>query len=71
MLKKFLSTTKVEGVVETDETFFLESFKGNHTKSVFKIPHPARKHGSKAEKRGISNEQICVVCSIDRRAHLY
>lgn len=48
----------VGGVIEVDEAFFRESFKGNHKKSItFTMPHKAHKNGvkgsrrSKAEKR--------------------
>ncbi|WP_047155301.1 IS1595 family transposase [Aneurinibacillus tyrosinisolvens] len=52
----------LKGIVESDETFFLESYKGKKN-----ITHrKARKRGGKATKRGISNEQICVVVAQDR-----
>lgn len=53
----------VGGVVEVDEAFFRESFKGDHKKSTaFTIPHKAHKRGVKGSysskeekrKRGIS-----------------
>ena len=54
---------EMEGVCEADETYVLESVKGS------KIPEDyhrkARKHGSIASKRGISDEYICVCTSID------
>ncbi len=58
------------GVVEVDEAFFRESFKGNHKKSTtFTMSRNAHMRGvkgsksSKTEKRkrGISKEQVCVV----------
>ncbi|CAH0284269.1 hypothetical protein SRABI96_04067 [Peribacillus sp. Bi96] len=46
-----------EGIVEVDETYFLESHKGRNT-----IPtRKSRKRGGSASKRGISNEQVCVL----------
>ena len=50
-----------EGIVESDDIFFLESNKGSR-----ELPRKARKRGSKATKRGISNEQIAVVVTCDR-----
>ena len=50
-----------QGIVESDDIFFLESSKGSR-----ELPRQARKRGSKATKRGISNEQIAVVVTCDR-----
>ena len=45
-----------KAIVEADETFFLESYKGS-----IKLPHPDRKRGGKAAKRCLSAEQIPVL----------
>ena len=52
-LKSFVAdnASKLSGIAEADETFFLESFKGQG-----KLPRPARKRGGKAVKRGLSSE---------------
>ena len=50
-----------EGITESDDIFFLESGKGNRD-----LERKPRKRGSKATKRGISNEQIAVVVTCDR-----
>lgn len=50
-----------QGIIESDDIFFLESGKGNR-----ELPRKARKRGSKATKRGISNEQVAVVVTCDR-----
>ena len=42
-----------EGIIESDDIFFLESSKGSRT-----LDRNRRSRGSKATKRGISNEQI-------------
>lgn len=52
---------QMSGIVEADETFFLESFKGQRHLSRI-----ARKRGGKAEKRGLSAEQIAVLVVRDR-----
>ena len=50
-----------EGIVEV-ETYFLESHKGRKV-----IPtRKSRKRGGSAAKRGISNEQVCVLVARDR-----
>lgn len=52
---------QLQGIVESDETFFRESMKGNE------ITHrKAKKRGEKDGKRGISNLKIAVVVAQDR-----
>jgi transposase-like protein len=51
----------LHGIVEADETYFLESFTGSRN-----LPRPARKRGGKAAKRGLSDEQIPVLIARDR-----
>ena len=60
---------KLEGIVEADETFFPISYKGNYKKSSFVIPRASRKRGKSIHKRGLSREQVCVPCAIDRSGH--
>lgn len=50
------------GVVEGDETFILESFKGKRSD----MPRKPRKRGGKSAKRGLSAEQIPVIVARDR-----
>lgn len=50
---------------ELDETYFPESFKGNHTKGSFTMPRPARRRGKEVRKRGLSSEQICVMTGVN------
>ena len=61
----------LEGVIEMDETYFAESFKGNHVKSGFTMPRPSRKRGGEVKKRGISSEQVCVLTGLDRQGNIY
>lgn len=64
---RFLSGIKADraatlkGVTEADETYFLESRKGCR-----KLDRPARQRGGKASKRGLSDEQVCVLVARDR-----
>ncbi len=54
--------SQLVGVNEADETYVLESMKG--TKLPDDYYRNPRKHGSKATKRGISDEYICVCTSV-------
>lgn len=49
---------------ELDETYFPESFKGNHGMGSFSLPRPARHRGGQVRRRGLSREQICVVTGV-------
>ncbi len=51
----------MNGIVEADETCFLESFKGQR-----RIPGSARKRGGKAIKKGTSKKQVPVLVVRDR-----
>ncbi len=53
---------RLTGIVEADETFFRESFKGQKKG----MPRPARKRGTKAKKRGTSREYKPVLIMRDR-----
>lgn len=56
--------TELHNIVEADETYFLESFKGRRP-----LPRPARHRGGSAGKRGLSAEQIPVLVVEDRQGH--
>ena len=51
------------GIVEGDEMFILESFKGRRSG----MPRAARKRGGKSAKSGLSAEQIPVIVARDRQ----
>lgn len=53
---------QLSGIVEADETFILESFKGRRGM----LGRAPRKRGGKASKRGMSSEQIPVIVARDR-----
>lgn len=53
------------GITESDEAFFLRSDKGMEVQD-----RKPRKRGGKATKRGISNEQVAVIVTQDRRSGL-
>lgn len=58
--------TELGSIVEADETYFLESFKGQR-----ELPRPARHRGGCAAKRGLSAEQIPVFVAQDREGKHY
>jgi transposase-like protein len=59
---KDMGCTKLEGIIEGDETFFLYSEKGSKTIEERK----PRKRGGKASKAGINDEHVAVIVSTDR-----
>jgi transposase-like protein len=56
--------TMFQGICEMDETYVLESHKG--TKLSPDYWREPRRHGAKAEQRGLSNEYICICAGIHR-----
>jgi transposase-like protein/IS1 family transposase len=64
---RFLSLAKTDrphclhGIAEADELYVLESEKGSRH-----LRRPARRRGGHARKRGISNEQVCILVARDR-----
>ncbi|MEH6389714.1 MAG: IS1595 family transposase [Pseudomonas profundi] len=56
--------TRETGIVEVDETFFLESFKGQRD-----IPRPPRKRGGVGKTPGTGPDQIPVLVVRDREGH--
>jgi hypothetical protein len=61
----------LSGIVEADETYFRVSYKGN--RQAFKngsVDRKKRKRGTsilhRNRKRGLSREQVCVPCAINR-----
>lgn len=57
---------KLNGIIEVDEAFFNISYKGMRN-----LPRESHHRGTKANMRGISNEQVCVTCAIDRNKNSY
>jgi transposase-like protein len=53
----------LHGIIEADETYFLDSHKGERH-----LPRPPRQRGGVAAKRGLSEEQIPVLVARDRSA---
>lgn len=55
-LQKLAESVNLDGIVEADETFFPLSYKGN-SKGL---------KASAVKKRGLSNDQVCVPCAVNR-----
>lgn len=55
----------LSGIIEADETYVLESQKGEKV-----TDRKPRRHGRKASKRGLSNEQLCICVATDRDNHI-
>ncbi len=53
------------GVVELDETFVLDSYKGKPLD--VKTGRKPRHHGARAKKPGISNEYVCINTGVERK----
>jgi len=58
---KFDRPTSINGIVEADETFLLESQKGSRT-----LDRPPRQRGGRAIRRGISSKLDCILMARDR-----
>jgi len=54
-----------EGIVESDETFFEHSEKGNR-----QLNRPARKRGTQEKSRGVGQNKAAVIVSTDRKKSL-
>lgn len=60
-LEEITSETVLSEQVELDEKYFIESFKGCHIEGI-----EGKKRGTPAGKRGISNEQVCLLTGVER-----
>ncbi|GIM28564.1 transposase [Clostridium polyendosporum] len=70
-IRLFIGIGSVKGIVEADEIFLTESFKGNHKNSKnFKLPRNAHKRGEDLKNKGISKDHICVATAMDRQGNI-
>lgn len=64
-LKNILAEVSLSGLVEADETYYRVSYKGSAP-----VGRKPRKRGSSifhvGRKRGLSSEQVCVPCAVNR-----
>lgn len=66
ILGQKLKRIKLRSIVEADDTFVRESYKGNKP-----VGREAYKRGEKASKPGLSQEQICISTAIDTNGNSY
>lgn len=59
VLKPMMDGIKLNGIVEADETFMPISYKG-----AKELPREPHKRGTKAKKRGLSIEKVCIPCAV-------
>ena len=62
---------KLDKEIQCDETFFQESFKGNHKLDGFVMPRKPHKRGGQARFKGISKEKVCVLTALDSSKNLF
>lgn len=67
------NATKLSGVIEADETFFVHSFKGHRGWTKGKPPanRAARPSGWGATLRGLSHQQVPVLTALDNTSAIY
>ena len=68
VIRKFCAAFSVDAgsSAEIDETYFAESFKGNHSKSkTFVMPRHPHKRGRSIRRPGLSSEQMCVLSGVN------
>lgn len=58
---------QLEGIVESDETFFSYSQKGN--RNLYRLKRKPHQRGNGYTNRGLSYDQVCVLTACDRSKH--
>lgn len=58
----------LSGIIEFDETYVNDAYKGRFQSSI-PTGRKARRHGGTASKRGLSKEKICILTASDRNGH--
>ncbi|MBR2961208.1 MAG: IS1595 family transposase [Burkholderiaceae bacterium] len=62
-LQNMMSEVSLGGNIQADETYFRLSFKG---RGNVPLGRKSRKRGSSMQLRGLSKEQVCVVCGVTK-----
>lgn len=62
-MRDYQEQHQLSGEIQMDETYFLLNMKGPWKKK--QMPRKAKKRGTKAVQRGISNEHVCVLVGLD------
>lgn len=66
IVSSYVNRIKLNGVLESDNTFFSVSMKGSTPKD-----RTAKKRGEPARKRGLSRDKVCVTCAVSRNGNIY
>ncbi len=67
-LEKYEELAVLGGEIQVDETYFKINLKGVKKE---KMPRKSKKRGTSTSKRGINNEQVCVLTAIDENDNLH
>ena len=70
-IREITNKPVLKDIIQCDETYFNESFKGNHKNSKFVMPRKPHKRGSSCQLRGISHQKVCVLTALDTSNILY
>ena len=70
-IREITNKQVLKDIIQCDETYFNESFKGNHKNSKFVMPRKPHKRGSSCHLRGISHQKVCVLTALDNSNILY
>ena len=70
-IREITNKPVLKDIIQCDETYFNESFKGNHKNSKFVMPRKPYKRGSSCQLRGISHQKVCVLTALDISNILY
>ncbi|ANE35595.1 IS1595 family transposase (InsA domain) [Campylobacter iguaniorum] len=62
-LQEIQENVKLDGIIETDETFMPISYKGHH--KDFNFPRSAKHRGTTNTNRGLSKELVCIPCAVN------
>ena len=65
-LKRYHQNQILSEVVQVDETYFLINLKGSR-----RLPRKAKKRQVSAQKRGISDEHVCVLTALDAQDNMH
>ena len=66
IVSSYVNRIKLNGVLESDDTFFSVSMKCSTPKD-----RPAKKRGEPARKRGLSRDKVCVTCAVSRNGNIH
>lgn len=67
-LRDMAESVELDDMVKMDKAFFAVPYKGNHKNSKrFTMPRKAHRRGKEVHTRGLSHEQVCCLCIVNRK----